>query len=114
MSKIRGKIAMTTEFVEQLLGLPDDVSIVTFKYDPVREILTAVLASAEEVHGYTFDIGEGQEIPEAFDEEVEVGLDMEAVRRTTELGLGSIDTIEELLGSEIHIIKELVESKEEK
>jgi hypothetical protein len=113
MTKIRGKIRMTTEFVEQLLGLPEEVAIVTFEYDPAREILTAVMASEEEVDGYTYDIGEGQEIPDASDEEFEIGLDMEAVRRTVELGMESIDTVEELLGNEIHIVREVLNSKEE-
>lgn len=94
MTKIRGKIRMTAEFLETLLGLPEEVSIVTLQYDPEREILTTVLASEEVVDGYTFEIGESQTIPDASDDAVEVGLDMEAVLRTLELGLENLDELE--------------------
>lgn len=91
MTKFLGKMRFTKEFLETLMGIPEETEITGFSWDASREILQVVVKSDSEVEGYTSAVEEGQEIPNADHDEVITGIDMSATGRV--FGL----TIDDLL-----------------
>jgi hypothetical protein len=81
--KYRGQSKMSKEFLEQMLGLPEDVELKNIEYDQTREVISFVFRSEEEVKGYNKPNGEGQEPREAYTNVLEDGIKLFAFELAT-------------------------------
>lgn len=90
MTKCLGKITITKEFLESLLGVPEETEIIGGEWDINRQMLSLVIASNEEVDGYTFETEEGCEAKSADGDEVMTGIDMAATGRVFRLTLDDL------------------------
>jgi hypothetical protein len=63
MKKIRGRIALTSELLHQILELPENTEITDVVYDSIRGVVNVIVTSPEIVPKITYEVGEAQEIP---------------------------------------------------
>lgn len=61
--KYRSKISITKEFFKHYLGVPENLDIINCHWDYSREIIHIILEGQEGAR-YTFEVGEGMEIPQ--------------------------------------------------